>query len=79
VATVLGLQPESMDWATTVDIMGPYACVAPDAPLSKVLEQLQTLGITQIPVVRDGHVVGLVGEPEMLRAYVPAVRTPSEG
>ncbi|HYL46673.1 MAG TPA: CBS domain-containing protein, partial [Candidatus Limnocylindrales bacterium] len=38
----------------------------PDEPVLAILDRMQTQGITQMPVVSDGHIVGMVARDTIL-------------
>jgi CIC family chloride channel protein len=79
VRTLLDVDLEAMSWTVAADLMEPYAAVAPDDAWDEVLERLQGRGLSQIAVAGGGVILGFVGEPEILRAFVPAARAGSPG
>jgi Zn-dependent protease/predicted transcriptional regulator len=61
------------EWANTSiqAVMVPLErihAVAPDEPALKVLERMQKEDINQMPVVSDGHIVGMIARDSILRA-----------
>ncbi|MGD0958003.1 MAG: CBS domain-containing protein, partial [Candidatus Acidiferrales bacterium] len=59
------------EWANTSiqAVMLPIDRVhsaAPDDPVLSVLERMQTADINQMPVVSDGHIVGMIGRDTIL-------------
>jgi len=60
------------EWSSTSVqvIMVPMAQVqtsAPEDPALRVLERMQTADISQMPVVSENHIVGLIGRDAILR------------
>jgi CBS domain-containing protein len=47
--------------------MEKVQAAAPDEPLLQVLQRMQTADINQMPVVSDGHIVGMVGRDNILQ------------
>jgi len=63
---------------TVADILqGKKALVTarPDARLREVIDQMKTLGISQLPVVDRGKMRGIVAEVDLLRALVTGGKT----
>lgn len=51
------------------DVMSsPVRCVGPDLPLAELGERLRTWGHSGVPVVRDGHLLGVVSRRDVERA-----------
>ena len=46
----------------------PAIVVSPDTPVAKAMEILRVRRIGRLPVVEDGRLVGIVSEPDLLRA-----------
>ena len=46
----------------------PAIVVSPDTPVAKAMEILRSRRIGRLPVVDDGRLVGIVSEPDLLRA-----------
>lgn len=46
----------------------PAIVVSPDTPVAKAMEILRARRIGRLPVVDDGRLVGIVSEPDLLRA-----------
>ncbi len=60
------------EWANTSvqAVMVPMERVqaaAPDEPVLNVLQRMQTADINQMPVVSDGHIVGMIGRDTILQ------------
>jgi Zn-dependent protease/predicted transcriptional regulator len=60
------------EWTNTSvqAVMIPFDKVqsaAPDEPVLQVLQRMQTSDIDQMPVVSDGHIVGMIGRDSILR------------
>jgi cystathionine beta-synthase len=53
----------------------PLITARPNAALREVIAQMKTLGISQLPVVDDGKLCGIVGEVDLLRALVSGKKT----
>ena len=49
------------------DVMTPdVICAAPDTPLSELVRLMLDHGISALPIVEDGRVVGIVSEGDLL-------------
>jgi chloride channel protein, CIC family len=69
---------EERHWLRAHDARVPFASVAEDAGWLDVAEALERCGVSQVPVVRNGAVVGWVGDRELTRALLDArVQTPA--
>lgn len=60
------------EWANTSvqAVMVPFDKVqaaAPDEPVLQVLQRMQTSDINQMPVVSDGHIIGMIGRDTILQ------------
>jgi predicted transcriptional regulator len=61
------------------DARVPFVAVPEDASWSDVAEVLERCGLSQVPVLRDGGIVGWVGDRELRRAVLEAHAAPPEG
>ena len=60
------------------DIMSsPVVSVAPDADIGEIARLLANYRIKRVPVVHDGHVVGIVSRADLLRALADQSPRPS--
>ncbi len=56
---------------TARDVMNsPVIYTTPDAPLKEVIDVMMDRGISQLPVLKDGRVVGSVTESSIIRALI---------
>lgn len=54
------------------DVMSsPVVTVRPDTPIRAVAALLASHGYTAVPVVEDGHMVGIVTEADVVRGQIP--------
>jgi len=53
----------------------PLVTAQPSAALREVIGQMKALGISQLPVVDDGKLCGIVAEVDLLRALVSGSKT----
>jgi cystathionine beta-synthase len=53
----------------------PLVTARPDATLRQVISQMKAQGISQLPVLSEGKLAGIVGEVDLLRALVSGGRT----
>jgi cystathionine beta-synthase len=53
----------------------PLVTARPDARLREVIDQMKSLGISQLPVVAQGKLRGIVAEVDLLRALVTGGKT----
>lgn len=63
------------------DVMTPEAAaVAPDATLADIADLMETRRIRRVPVVKDGHLVGIISRANLLRAFasLPAAPAPAK-
>lgn len=74
-ANVVELPREDRRWLRAHDALVPFVAVAETAGWGEIAEVLERCGLTQIPVVRAGEVVGWVGDRELRRAVLEASRT----
>ena len=58
------------------DARVPFVSVPEDATWGDVAEVLERCGVSQVPVMRGGEVVGWVGDRELRRAVVDGNRAP---
>ncbi len=56
----------------------PVVTVDPDAPIEQVAELMRTRKFSGLPVVEHGHLVGLVTESDIFRAFVSLFAVPGE-
>ena len=52
----------------------PVVTVSPDSPIQEVLQTMKNEGIRRTPVVKDGKLVGIVSEKDLLNAS-PSIAT----
>jgi CIC family chloride channel protein len=71
---VLQVPPSELGWLHVTDAMVPFVSVAPGATVAEVAEVLERCGISQVPVVEDGAVVGFIGDRELRAALLEQVR-----
>ncbi|HYG68467.1 MAG TPA: chloride channel protein [Anaeromyxobacteraceae bacterium] len=76
--TVAELPAEDRRWLRARDALVPFVAVPEDAGWAEVAELLERRGLAQVPVVRDGVVVGWVGDRELRRAVLDAGRDEAE-
>jgi CIC family chloride channel protein len=53
-----------------IDAMVPFASVAPEASWGQVAEVLERCGMSQVPIVHEGEIVGWLGDRELRLAMV---------
>jgi cystathionine beta-synthase len=73
-----GFLEESPGIGTVKDILQgkrPIVTAKPEARLRDVVDQMKTLGISQLPVVDRGKMRGIVAEVDLLRALVSGGKT----
>jgi cystathionine beta-synthase len=77
-----GFLDESPGIGTVRDILAapgrdkrPLVTARPDARLREVIDQMKSLGISQLPVVAQGKLRGIVAEVDLLRALVTGGKT----
>jgi len=63
------LSPSDLRWTRAADAMVPFAAVDPGAGWSEVVETLQRRGLSQLPAVEAGVIVGWIGDRELIRAF----------
>jgi predicted transcriptional regulator len=63
------LSADNLGWANAHDVMIRFTFVEPGATLAAVSRRLLEVGLSQLPVVEKGEVVGYVGETELARAH----------
>jgi acetoin utilization protein AcuB len=56
----------------------PVITTGPDAPIEQVAELMRTHKIGSLPVVEYDHVVGMISESDILRAFVSLFTVPGE-
>lgn len=54
-------------WLRAHDALVPFVAVPEGAPCAEIAQVLERCGLSQVPVVRDGEVVGWVGDRELRR------------
>lgn len=69
-ATVEATPETERHWMRAADARVPFVSVPEDAPWSKVAEVLERCGLSQVPVVHGGEIVGWVGDRELRRAVL---------
>ena len=72
-----GSQASADDLTRITDVMrGALTCIGPEAPLAQAADQMCRYGLGCLPVVnRQGELVGLVTEVDLLRAAYGSRRT----
>ena len=76
-----GLVPEAYRTkATAADIMhrNPFT-TTPEAPIEEAARLMRDRKIGALPVLRDGHLVGLITESDVFRAFVSVFELPPGG
>jgi CIC family chloride channel protein len=71
---LLQVPASELGWLKVSDAMVPFASVGPDATMGEVAEVLERCGISQVPVVKDGAIVGWIGDRELRAAILEASR-----
>ncbi len=69
-ATVEATPEAERHWMKAADARVPFVSVADDASWNAVAEVLERCGLSQVPMVKDGAIVGWVGDRELRRAVV---------
>lgn len=69
-ATVEATPETERHWMRAADARVPFVSVPEDAAWSTVAEVLDRCGLSQVPVVRSGEIVGWVGDRELRRAVL---------
>jgi CIC family chloride channel protein len=69
-ALVAEVPPSDRSWMRAGDVMVPFASVGPDATWAEIAEALERRGLSQLPVVQDGEILGWVGDRELRRALL---------
>jgi chloride channel protein, CIC family len=69
--------PSELGWLKVSDAMVPFVSVRPDATLGEVAELLERCGISQVPVVDRGVIVGWIGDRELRAAILERHRAPA--
>jgi CIC family chloride channel protein len=72
---VVDLVREDSRWLRAHDAAVPFVCVSDDAGLGDVAEVLERCGLTQVPVIKDGSIVGWIGDREIRTAVLEAARS----
>jgi chloride channel protein, CIC family len=70
----MDLVREDSRWLRAHDAAVPFVSVSDDAGLGEVAEVLERCGLSQVPVTRDGEVVGWIGDRELRAAVLDAAR-----
>ena len=73
-ATVAETPEGERHWMKAHDARVPFVSVGEDAAWADVADVLERCGVSQVPVVRDGAVVGWVGDRELRRAVLDEKR-----
>lgn len=71
-ALVLQVPPSELGWLHVTDAMVPFASVGPDTAFAEIAAVLERCGISQVPVVEHGGVVGWIGDRELRAALLAA-------
>ena len=66
---LLQVPPSELGWLKVSDAMVPFVSVPPDATLGEVAELLERCGISQVPVVDRGVVVGWITKMKSLGVW----------
>lgn len=68
---IVQVTPESeRHWMKAADARVPFVSLAEDASWGEVADALDRCGVSQVPLVRDGEIVGWVGDRELRRAVL---------
>jgi cystathionine beta-synthase len=75
-----GFLEDSPGLGTVRDVLAgrdkrPLVTARPDARLRDVVDQMKTMGISQLPVIEGGKLRGIVAEVDLLRALVTGGKT----
>jgi CIC family chloride channel protein len=62
------LPPFELGWLKLSDAMVPFVSVHPEATLGEVADLLERCGLSQVPVVDGGAIVGWIGDHELRSA-----------
>ncbi|BDG02312.1 chloride channel protein [Anaeromyxobacter oryzae] len=68
---VLQVPATELAWLKVSDAMVPFAAVPADATWGEVALVLERSGISQVPVVRGGEILGWIGDRELRQAILP--------
>jgi CIC family chloride channel protein len=77
-ATVEATPESERHWMRAADARVPFVSVAEDASWSDVAQVLERCGLSQVPVLRDGAIVGWVGDRELRRAVLEGQPAPAD-
>jgi CIC family chloride channel protein len=69
-ATVEATPETERHWMKAHDARVPFVSVAEEASWAEVAEVLERCGLSQVPVMRGGEIVGWVGDRELRRAVL---------
>jgi len=69
-ATVAATPEDERHWIRAHDALVPFASVSEEATWGEVADLLERCGVSQVPVLRGGEVVGWVGDRELRRAVL---------
>jgi CIC family chloride channel protein len=69
-ATVAEVPEAERHWMRGQDARVPFVSVDEDASWGDVAALLERCGVSQVPVVRDGEIVGWIGDRELRRAVL---------
>jgi CIC family chloride channel protein len=75
--TVVETPESERHWMKAHDARVPFVSVGADAAWADVADVLERCGVSQVPVVRDGEVVGWIGDRELRRAVLDGKRAAS--
>jgi CIC family chloride channel protein len=67
------LPPDELQWMRAHDASVPFVAVEESSRWSEVARLLEGCGVSQLPVLRDGLIVGWVGDRELRRALLEGV------
>ena len=76
---VLQVPASELAWMRAADAMVPFAAVEGDATWGEVASVLERCGVSQVPIVAGGEVIGWVGDRELRHAVLGASRPASPG
>jgi len=68
--------PENLKQPTRQLMSSPVIFLSPVAPISEAMETMLNYGIRRLPVVKDGKVVGIVTERDLLRWVLKIANEP---
>jgi chloride channel protein, CIC family len=74
---VLQVPASELAWMRTTDAMVPFASLGIDATWGEVASVLERCGVSQVPIVAGGEVIGWVGDRELRQALIAGSRPAS--